>query len=321
MSAALLDCKVVAQAVSESCRAEAEELKKRGITPKLGIFRVGEKGPDLSYEKGATRTMADAGIETQVFAYPADITQDDYITEFRKVNADPTIHGILAFRPLDNIDENVAIGKNLDAAKDVDASTADNTGKVLLGDPAGLYPCTAAAIVEVMDYYKDQIIEVRKAHDPSYELKEGGDYMTGLNVCIVNNSNVIGKPLACMLTNRFATVSIVHHLSKVEEKNALASGADVIVAAIPFRNTLTADMVKPGAVVIDASVIREKLFDADGNPVISEKTGKQKTGVFGCCTDEVAEKAAYITPVPGMGSVTSAMLAKNLIKACTLQNK
>ena len=107
----------------------------------------------------------------------------------------------------------------------------------------------------------------------------------------------------------------------MEEKNALASGADVIVAAIPFRNTLTADMVKPGAVVIDASVIREKLFDADGNPVINEKTGKQKTGVFGCCTDEVAEKAAYITPVPGMGSVTSAMLAKNLIKACNLQNK
>lgn len=320
MSAQLLDCKVVAQAVRDNCRAEVSQMKEKGIVPKLGIFRVGEKGPDVSYEKGASRTMADAGIETQVFAYPADITQDEYIAEFRKVNADPSIHGILALRPLDNIDENVAIGMNLDPQKDVDASTSDNIGKMLLGDITGLYPCTPSAIVKIMDYYADKICEVRKKHDPTYDLKEGEDYCHGLDVCIVNNSNIIGKPLFVMLTNRFATVSVVHHLTVPEEKVKLSSRADVLIAATPFRNTVTAEMVKPGAVVIDAAVIREKVFDENGDPVMNEKTGRQKIGVYGCCTADVAEKAGYITPVPGVGSVTSAMLAENLIKACKLQN-
>ncbi len=320
MSAQLLDCKAVAAAISESCKAEAESLKAKGIVPKLGIFRVGEKGPDLSYEKGATRTMNDAGIEVEVFAHPADISQEDYITEFKKVNADPAIHGILAFRPLDNIDENEAIGKNLAVEKDVDACTAANMGKLVVNDPTGLYPCTAAAIMQVMDYYTDAIREVRKANDPAYVEKEGEDIMTGLKVCIVNNSNVIGKPLAMFLTNRFAVVSIIHHLMSQEDRNRIASDADVLVAATPFRNTVTADMIKPGAIVIDASVIREKVFDANGEPVINEKTGRQKIAVYGCCAEDVAEKAAYITPVPGMGSVTSAMLAGNLIKACKVQN-
>ena len=98
MSAQVLDCKVVAQAIKDECKAEAEALKAKGITPKLGIVRVGEKGPDLSYEKGATKTMNEAGIEVEVFAMPADVSQEDYIKKFREINADPTIHGILAFR-------------------------------------------------------------------------------------------------------------------------------------------------------------------------------------------------------------------------------
>ncbi len=320
MSAQMLDCKAVAQAVSDRCKDEAEALKAKGIVPKLGIFRVGEKGPDLSYEKGATRTMAEAGIETEVFAYPADITQEDYITEFRKVNADPAIHGVLAFRPLDNIDENEAIGNNIAVEKDVDACTAANMGKLVVNDPTGLYPCTAAAIMQVLDFYTDEIRAVRRANDPAYVEKEGEDILTGLKVCIVNNSNVIGKPLAMFLTNRFAVVSIIHHLMSQEDRNRIASEADVVIAATPFRNTVIGDMIKPGAMVIDASVIREKVFDENGRPVMNEKTGRQKIGTYGCCAPEVAEKAAYMTPVPGIGSVTSAMLAGNLIKACKVQN-
>lgn len=318
MSAKLLDCKVVAQAVKERCMKEAAALKEAGIVPELGIFRVGEKGPDLSYEKGATKTMEEAGIATKVFAYPAEMTQDEYISEMQKVNGDPAIHGILAFRPLDNIDENVAIGGNLGVAKDVDACTSANLGKLVANDQTGLYPCTAAAIMEVMEYYSEEIRAVKKANHPEFTGEE--PLFQGLEVCIVNNSNVIGKPLFLMLTNRFATVSVVHHLTDPKDRVTLASRADVLVAATPSRNTVDADMVKPGAVVIDASVIREKVFDENGNPVINEKTGKQKMGVFGCCTPEVAEKAGYITPVPGVGSVTSAMLAANLIKACKLQN-
>ena len=334
MSAKLLDCSAVARAVSKSCQEEAEQLKNLGIMPKLGIVRVGEKGPDLSYEKGAIRTMTAAGIETEVFSFPADISQEDYIREFRKINADPAIHGILALRPLDHIDENEAIARNLDAAKDVDASTSTNIGRLLLNDDRALLPCTAKAILAVMEYYGDEIRRIRRENNPAYALWEkeqaqkenagavqkNPDPLQGLEVCIVNNSRVIGIPLMVMLTERFATVSVVHHLSDARDKKAIASRADVLVAATPFRNTVTADMVKPGAMVIDAAIVREKIIDEWGEPVLRD-TGMPKMKTFGCCTPEVDEKASCITPVPGVGAVTSAMLAKNLLQACRMQNK
>lgn len=323
MSAQVLDCKVVAQAISDECKAAAEELKAKGITPKLGIVRVGEKGPDLSYEKGATKTMNEAGIEVEVFALPADISQEDYIANMKKLNDDPTIHGILAFRPLDNIDENAAIGEILNPLKDVDACTAANMGKLVVGDPTGLYPCTAAAIIEVINYYAEEIkAAVRPKFAPLPLAKPGqeDDVACGLDVCIINNSNVIGKPASMLLTNRFATVSIVHHLTHAELKNDYTTMADVVICAVPFKDSVTADMIREGAVVIDASVIREKAFDENGEPIMNEKTGKQKVITLGCCAKDVEEKASWKTPVPGVGSITSAMLAKNLIKACKVQN-
>ncbi|KIR03274.1 Methylenetetrahydrofolate dehydrogenase (NADP+) / Methenyltetrahydrofolate cyclohydrolase [Lachnospiraceae bacterium TWA4] len=319
----VLDCKLVAQSIKDECKKEADALKAQGITPKLGIFRVGEKGPDLSYEKGATKTMAEAGIEVEVFALPADVSQEDYIKKFREVNADPSIHGILAFRPLDNIDENVAIGENISPLKDADSCTAANMGKLVINDPTGLYPCTASAIVEVIDYYAEEIKKVARAKFEPLPLAKPGqedDVCCGLDVCIINNSNVIGKPLSMMLTNRFATVSIVHHLTHPEIKNEYIKRADVVVAATPFKDSVTGDMIKEGSVVIDAAVVREKAFDADGNPIMNEKTGRQKINTFGCCSADVEEVASWKTPVPGVGAITSALLAKNLIKACKVQN-
>ena len=319
----VLDCKVVAQAIKDECKAAADELKAKGIVPKLGIIRVGEKGPDLSYEKGATKTMEEAGIEVEVFALPADVSQEEYIELFRKVNADPAIHGILPFRPLDNIDENEAIAKNLSPEKDVDSTNPSNMGKLVINDPTGLYPCTASAIVEVIDYYAEEIkAAVRPKYVPLPLAKPGqeDDVCCGLDVCIINNSNVIGKPVAMMLTNRFATVSIIHHLTHGEVKNDYTTQADVVICAVPFKDSVTADMIKEGAVVIDAAVIREKAFDENGEPVINEKTGKQKVITLGCCSEDVEAKASWKTPVPGVGAITSALLAKNLIKACKVQN-
>lgn len=323
MSAKVLDCKVVAEAIKEECRKAAQELKTKGITPKLGIVRVGEKGPDLSYEKGATKTMNDAGIEVEVFAMPADVSQEEYIRKFRQINADPSIHGILAFRPLDNIDENVAISNELDPIKDVDASTAANMGKLVINDPTGLYPCTASAIVEVIDYYAKEIKEVVRPKYKKLPLAKPGqeeDVCCGLDVCIINNSNVIGKPVSMMLTNRFATVSIVHHLTHEEVKNDYIKRADVVIAATPFKDSVTAEMLREGQIVIDAAIVRKKLFDENNNPVINPKTGRQRIKTYGCCSDDVEEIASWKTPVPGIGSITSAMLARNLIKACRLQN-
>ena len=323
MSAQVLDCKLVAQAISEQCKKEADALKAKGIVPKLGIFRVGEKGPDLSYEKGATKSMNEAGIEVEVFALPAEVSQEEYIEKFKAVNADPAIHGILAFRPLDNIDENVAIGENISPLKDVDACTSANMGKLVINDPTGLYPCTASAIMEVIDYYAEQIkavVRPKFGPNPLAKPEQDADVCCGLDVCIINNSNVIGKPVSMMLTNRFASVSIVHHLTHPEIKNEYTQKADVIICAVPFKDSVTADMIKEGAVVIDAAVIREKAFYADGQPIMNEKTGKQKIVTLGCCAADVEEKASWKTPVPGVGAITSAILAKNLIKACKLQN-
>ncbi len=321
--AQVLNCKDVAQAIKDDCRAQADELRARGIIPKLGILRVGEKGPDLSYEKGATKAMEEAHVDVEVFALPADVSQEEYIRKLREINADPSIGGILCFRPLDNIDENEAIAKNLSAEKDCDSTTTENMGKVVLNDPTGLNPCTAEAIMAVIDYYAEEIkAQVRKKYAPLALAKPGqeDDVCCGLDVCIINNSSVIGKPLSMMLTNRFATVSIVHHLTHAETKDEYIKRADVVVVATPFRNTLTGDQISEGAVVIDAAVIREKAFDADGNPVINEKTGKQKIVTYGSSADDVEPKASWMTPVPGVGAITSAILVRNVIKACKVQH-
>ena len=196
-------------------------------------------------------------------------------------------------------------------------------GKLVINDPTGLYPCTASAIMEVIDYYAEQIkavVRPKFGPNPLAKPEQDADVCCGLDVCIINNSNVIGKPVSMMLTNRFASVSIVHHLTHPEIKNEYTQKADVIICAVPFKDSVTADMIKEGAVVIDAAVIREKAFDADGQPIMNEKTGKQKIVTLGCCAADVEEKASWKTPVPGVGAITSAILAKNLIKACKLQN-
>ncbi|MBR4798444.1 MAG: hypothetical protein IK049_04215, partial [Oscillospiraceae bacterium] len=179
------------------------------------------------------------------------------------------------------------------------------------------------AIMAVIDYYADEIkAQTRKKYAPLERARPGqeDDVCCGLDVCVINNSNVIGKPLSMLLTNRYATVSIVHHLTHAEVKNDYINRADVVIVATPFKDTLTADMISEGAIVIDAAVIREKAFDADGNPIINEKTGKQKTITLGSSAADVEEKASWKTPVPGVGGITSAMLCKNVIRACKIQN-
>ena len=141
-----------------------------------------------------------------------------------------------------------------------------------------------------------------------------------MDVCVINNSNIIGKPLSMMLTNRYATVSIVHHLTHAEIKNDYIKRADVVIIATPFKGTLTADMIAEDCIVIDAGVVREKAFDENGQPIINEKTGKQKINTFGSAAADTEAKAAWKTPVPGVGGITSSILARNVITAAKIQN-
>lgn len=221
--------------------------------------------------------MNQVGIEAQKILLPVDVSECTYINTIKKINADTSIHGILPLRPLKYINENKAIGQYLNPLKDVDACTPANMGKLIINDPTGLYPCTAEAIVKIIEYYRDSV--------------------DGLNICIINRSNVVGKPTAIMLTNKGATVSVLHsHTSENTKRNYLKQ-ADIIVAAVPKKNFITLDMIKEDQMIVDAAVIREKMKS------------------FGCCSDEIKNK----TPVPGLGAITSAMLAKNVLKACALQ--
>lgn len=316
--ARILDCAAVAAAVAEDCRARAQALRAAGIVPKLAILRVGEKSADISYEKGAVKAMEACGVDVEIFTLPAEVSQAEYIRTLRAICADGGIHGVLPFRPLDGIDETAAITNVVPAEMDCDGAAEENLGKLLLGNDAGLFPCTAEAIVAVLDHYADEIRALMREKYAEYT--PSADVCSGLNVCILNRSNTIGKPLSMLLVNRGATVSVLHTRTLGSVRDDYIRRADVVVVATPVKNTLTGDMLGDRAIVIDAGVIREKLFDENGVPVMSEKTGKQKIRVYGSSSADVAERAAWITPVPGIGSITSAMLVRNAVKACRIRS-
>ena len=279
----LLDGKVVAASLKEETLKAAKELREKGTAPKLTIVRVGANPSDLSYERGALKRMQGC-IDTEVKELPEDITQEDFIKALKEVNEDKNTHGILVFRPLPKqLDEEV-IKYVIAPEKDVDCFSPTNVAKVMEGDQTGFAPCTPTAVMEILSYY-------------NVDLK-------GAKSVVLGRSMVVGKPVAMLLLGQNATVTITH--SKTKELPAVCAEADVLIAAIGRAKMVTADYVKEGAVVVDVGIN----VDEEGK----------------LCGDvdfaDVENKASMLTPVPGgVGSVTTSVLAKHVIKACTLQNK
>lgn len=278
----LIKGKPVIRLIDENVKNDVSELKKKDISPKLTIIRVGAKPSDLSYENGALRRMAACNIETDVKALPEDISQEQFIEELKAANNDKNIHGILVFRPLPKqLDENI-IKYIINPIKDVDGMHPINMGKVFLDDDSGFPPCTAQAVIEILEKYNVNI--------------EGAD------ITMIGASNVVGKPLASLLLNREATVTICHILTKDTKREA--KKAEIVIVAVGNARFITQDFINEKAIVIDVGIN------------IDDK-GK-------LCGDVDFEnvKAAAITPVPGgVGSVTTAILAKHTIKACKMQNE
>ena len=275
--------KPVGDALSDQLKLECEALVKDGIQPKLAILRVGAKPNDLSYEKGALKKCETIGIQTEVTELPEGTTQDEYIAALEKLNNDASVNGILTFRPLpEGIDEEVI--KNVIAAeKDVDCFSPLNTAKLMEGDKSGFPPCTPTAVVEILKHYDVEL--------------------NGANVAVLGRSMVVGKPAAMLLLNENATVTICHSRTKNLEK--VTSQADILVAAVGRAKMIKENFVKEGAVVIDVGIN----VDENGN----------------LCGDvdiaSVQDKVSMITPVPaGVGSVTTSILAKHVVKACKNQN-
>ncbi|MBR6222284.1 MAG: bifunctional 5,10-methylenetetrahydrofolate dehydrogenase/5,10-methenyltetrahydrofolate cyclohydrolase [Lachnospiraceae bacterium] len=265
----------VAKAINEELINERE---KAGVVPKLAIVRVGEREDDLAYERGALKKMEKVGFDVSVFAFPADIDNDSFQAEFDRINEDASIDGILLLRPLPKHLDEKAVTERIDPKKDIDGIGPMNLFKVFAGEDDGFAPCTAKAVIEILDHY--------------------GIDVTGKAVTVVGRSLVIGKPVAMMLMKKNATVTICH--TKTTDMRSVCKGADIVVAAAGKAKMIDSSFLKDGAVVIDVGIN----VDEEGN----------------LCGDvdasSVEEMSGKLTPVPGgVGSVTTSVLAKHLLKA------
>ena len=279
--------KEVNEALVASLQTRTAALREKGVTPTLGIIRLGENPSDLSYEKGATKRAEEVGVAVKNYILPETATKDEVLAVIDQVNADASVHGVLMFRPLPKhlkADQD-EICNRLDPKKDVDSMTHMSNAGVFEGQDLGYAPCTPAACMEILDHY--------------------GIDCKGKNAVVIGRSLVVGKPAAMMLMAKNATVTICH--TKTVNTAEICKNADIIVSAAGVLNSLTADYVRPGQIVIDVSM--------NWNP--EKITSKGKGGMSGDCVfDEVEPIVEAITPVPGgVGAVTTSVLMKHVVEA------
>ena len=273
----ILDGKAVSLKVKESVKVRADELKKFGIEPTLAVVLVGEDKASQTYVRAKEKACNEYGIKSVAHRLSENTTQNELLALINVLNLDDSIHGILVQLPLPkHIDTNVVLAA-IDPRKDVDGFHAVNVGKLVSGLD-GFVPCTPLGVMEI--------------------LKEYGIYVAWLNAVVIGRSNIVGKPMANLLLNASATVTVTH--SKTKNLKEICKSADLIVAAIGKPFFLKADMVKDGAVVFDVGINR-----LDDGRLVGDVD-----------FDEVAPKCSYITPVPGgVGPMTIAMLLNNTILA------
>lgn len=277
--------KAVADAMKEELAQKVAGLKEKGITPKLGIIRVGARPDDLYYEGGAKKTCESIGMAYEVFEYPADIQQGDFEKAVAEVGANKDVHGILMFAPLPKHLDERKIRALIPVEKDVDCLTLGSAAKVFADDLTGFPPCTPTACMDILHYYNIPI--------------------KGRKCVVLGRSLVVGKPVAMLLLREHGTVTICH--SRTENLPDVCKDADILIAAVGRAKMVKANFVKPGQVVIDVGINE----DPD-NP------GKYCGDVDYAEVEPIVEK---ITPVPGgVGSVTTVVLCKQTIMACEMQN-
>lgn len=268
----------VAAALTEQLISRAEALRASGIVPTLAIVRIGANPGDLSYETGARKRCEKIGIDLRSFLLPEHCGREALPDAIRQINADPAIHGCLMFRPLASWEDEAAACALLAPEKDVDGMTAGSLASVFSGKGPGFPPCTAQACMELLDYY----------HIP----------LRGKRAAVIGRSLVIGKPVSMMLQSRDATVTMCH--TKTADLPAVCREADLLVAAAGHAGTVDARFARPGQVILDVGI--------NVGP-----DGKLCGDVDFAAVEPVV---SAITPVPaGVGSVTTAVLAKHVIEA------
>ena len=279
--------KEVNEALVAALQTRTAALREKGVTPTLGIIRLGENPSDLSYEKGATKRAEEVGVAVKNYILPEDASKEDVLKVIDEVNADDSVHGVLMFRPLPKhlkADQD-EICNRLAPCKDVDSMTHMSNAGVFEGQDLGYAPCTPAACMEILDHY--------------------GIDCKGKNAVVIGRSLVVGKPAAMMLMGKNATVTVCH--TRTVNTAEICKNADIIVTAAGVLNSLTKDFVREGQIVIDVSM--------NWNP--EKITSKGKGGMSGDCVfDEVEPIVEAITPVPGgVGAVTTTVLMKHVVEA------
>lgn len=277
MKAKIIDGKALAAAVKQEAAQQVAQLKKKGITPCLAVVLVGEDPASQVYVRGKINDCAQCGIESRSIRLPEDVTQAELLVQVKQLAEDASVHGILVQLPLPTqIDEKTVIDA-IPPEKDVDGFSPVNVGRMQIGEPCYL-PCTPAGCIRMIE--------------------STGMEIAGKHAVVIGRSNIVGKPAAMLLLAKNATVTICH--SRTQNLKELCASADILVAAVGRAGFVTGEMVKQGAVVIDVGINR----GADGK-------------LHGDVDfDAAAEKAAWITPVPGgVGPMTRAMLMLNTVEA------
>ena len=281
--ARILSGKEFAARIKEDAARGVAELKAAGVLPRLAVI-VGSDPASEVYVRNKQRTCEELGIRSDHIALPAETTKEELLACIEELNVDPEVHGILVQLPLPAqiAEDEEEILSHIDPRKDVDGFHPVNVGHLVLGAP-GLRPCTPAGCIRMLDY--------------------AGIPIEGAHAVIIGRSNIVGKPMAHLLLERNATVTICH--SRTQNLAAIARTADILVAAVGRPRFVTADMVKEGATVIDVGINRI--------------APKQLVGDVDF--DAAAAVAGAITPVPGgVGLLTVAMLMENVVQAAKAQN-
>ncbi|AXN37472.1 bifunctional methylenetetrahydrofolate dehydrogenase/methenyltetrahydrofolate cyclohydrolase FolD [Peribacillus butanolivorans] len=277
MSAQIINGKEIAEAVRQEISKEVQQLREKNIVPGLAVILVGDNQASQTYVRNKQKACEDLGMHSVLIKKPADLTQEELIQNIDELNQDDSIHGILVQLPLPGHIQEKAIIEAISPEKDVDGFHPINIGRMMTGQDAFL-PCTPYGVMVMLEYI-------------GYELE-------GKHVVIVGRSNIVGKPAGQLFLNADATVTYCH--SKTKDLAYYTKQADVVVAAVGKRDTITSDHIKEGAVVIDVGMNRNDEGKLCGDVAF----------------EEVKNKASYITPVPkGVGPMTITMLMKNTVKS------
>jgi methylenetetrahydrofolate dehydrogenase (NADP+)/methenyltetrahydrofolate cyclohydrolase len=282
MPAKLLTGKEVAQKMDLDIQKDVQELKAKGINPALKIMIAGEAADSLAYANSARKMAEKNGILCDIEQLPGATSQDDFVKSLKQRNADKNIHGIIVMRPLPKQIKEDVVKYVLAPEKDIDCFNPVNAGKIMAGDMTGFPPATPQAVMEMLRFYEIP--------------------MKGKDAVIVGRSMVVGKPMAMLLLGENATVTVCH--SKTQDLPGVCKRADILVAAIGKARMITPDYIKAGATVMDVGI------NVEGDKLYGDVD-----------TEKAKETAGSITPVPGgVGTVTTRVLLKHVVKAAKLQN-